>query len=98
LPAHADGSGECADEQLKYGIADIVTSLRGSRFVPRGSQDGAHIFPVIASASEAIHLAARQVWIASSRSLSSSAHSRDPLAPRNDEFDPTDFARRANHF
>jgi hypothetical protein len=25
-------------------------------------------------------------WIASSRSLSSGAHSRDPLAPRNDEF------------
>jgi hypothetical protein len=24
-------------------------------------------------------------WIASSRSLSSGAHSRDPLAPRNDE-------------
>jgi hypothetical protein len=35
--------------------------------------------------SEAIHgrgTAAR--WIASSRSLSSGAHSRDPLAPRND--------------
>src|SRR6478752_1088127 len=27
---------------------------------------------------EAIHLSARQVWIASSRSLSSGAHSRDP--------------------
>src|ERR1700744_4922326 len=34
--------------------------------------------------SEAIHLAAKKVWIASSRSLSSGAHSRDPLAPRND--------------
>src|SRR5712692_6470347 len=34
--------------------------------------------------SEAIHLSAKQVWIASSRSLSSGAHSRDPLAPRND--------------
>jgi len=27
-------------------------------------------------------------WIASSRSLSSGAHSRDPLAPRNDEATP----------
>jgi hypothetical protein len=34
--------------------------------------------------SEAIHTAADS-WIASSRSLSSAAHSRDPLAPRNDE-------------
>jgi hypothetical protein len=33
---------------------------------------------------EAIQLPAKQVWIASSRSLSSGAHSRDPLAPRND--------------
>jgi hypothetical protein len=32
---------------------------------------------------EAIHRAAAE-WIASSRSLSSGAHSRDPLAPRND--------------
>jgi hypothetical protein len=40
---------------------------------------------VIASASEPIHIAAqRKEWIASSRSLSSGAHSRDPLAPRND--------------
>jgi hypothetical protein len=34
--------------------------------------------------NEAIHLIAKKVWIASSRSLSSGAHSRDPLAPRND--------------
>jgi hypothetical protein len=34
--------------------------------------------------SEAIHPSVRVVWIASSRSLSSGAHSRDPLAPRND--------------
>jgi hypothetical protein len=34
--------------------------------------------------SEAIHAAAER-GIASSRSLSSGAHSRDPLAPRNDE-------------
>src|SRR6266404_4779958 len=54
------------------------------------------IFPVIASASEAIHLAAIQVWIASSRSLSSGAHSRDPSAPRNDEFDPIDLPAMAN--
>jgi hypothetical protein len=41
--------------------------------------------PVIASASEAIQiLTASKIWIASSRSLSSGAHSRDPLAPRND--------------
>src|SRR5437667_11271637 len=39
---------------------------------------------VIASDSEAIHAAAKKVWIASSRSLSSGAHSGDPLAPRND--------------
>jgi len=38
---------------------------------------------VIASAGEAIHLSSK--WIAASRSLSSGAHSRDPLAPRNDE-------------
>src|SRR6266545_6725531 len=30
--------------------------------------------------SEAIHFAAKTVWIASSRSLSSGAHSRNPLA------------------
>jgi hypothetical protein len=29
-------------------------------------------------------IAPEQSWIASSRSLSSGAHSRDPLAPRND--------------
>jgi hypothetical protein len=41
---------------------------------------------VIASASEAIQcFYAPPLWIASSRSLSSGAHSRDPLAPRNDE-------------
>src|SRR5512132_223663 len=34
--------------------------------------------------SEPIHLTAGKEWIASSRSLSSGAHSRDPLAPRND--------------
>jgi hypothetical protein len=34
--------------------------------------------------SEAIQGSTKQVWIASSRSLSSGAHSRDPLAPRND--------------
>jgi hypothetical protein len=40
---------------------------------------------VIASeAKQSVYpLAAR--WIASSRSLSSGAYSRDPLAPRNDE-------------
>jgi hypothetical protein len=44
------------------------------------------ICPVVASASEAIHAWYRkeESWIASSRSLSSGAHSRDPLAPRND--------------
>src|SRR6202035_918914 len=36
--------------------------------------------------SEAIQKATnKEEWIASSRSLSSGAHSRDPLAPRNDE-------------
>jgi hypothetical protein len=34
--------------------------------------------------SEAIQ-GRKKDWIASSRSLSSGAHSRDPLAPRNDE-------------
>src|SRR2546421_2833272 len=35
--------------------------------------------------SEAIQLCrSKKEWIASSRSLSSGAHSRDPLAPRND--------------
>jgi hypothetical protein len=34
--------------------------------------------------SEAIHRAQAEAWIASSRSLSSGARSRDPLAPRND--------------
>jgi hypothetical protein len=29
--------------------------------------------------------AGKKEWIASSRSLSSGAHSRDPLAPRNDD-------------
>jgi hypothetical protein len=36
------------------------------------------------------------VWIASSRSLSAGAHSRDPLAPRNDEFNPADLPAMAN--
>src|SRR5712671_3085401 len=36
--------------------------------------------------SEAIKRWIRALWIASSRSLSSGAHSRDPLAPRNDGF------------
>jgi hypothetical protein len=40
------------------------------------------IFVVIAS--DAKQSAAGEGWIASSRSLSSGAHSRDPLAPRND--------------
>jgi hypothetical protein len=34
---------------------------------------------VIASVSDAIQKAVKQDWIASSRSLSSGAHSRDPL-------------------
>jgi hypothetical protein len=36
-------------------------------------------------ASEAKQSGIPQRWIASSRSLSSGAHSRDPLAPRDDE-------------
>jgi hypothetical protein len=40
---------------------------------------------VIASeAKQSIQLRKKEEWIASSRSLSSGAHSRDPLAPRND--------------
>src|SRR6266446_5636396 len=39
---------------------------------------------VIASAAKQ-SIATSEDWIASSRSLSSGAHSRDPLAPRNDE-------------
>src|SRR5882672_705750 len=38
---------------------------------------------VIASVAKQSILA-KEKWIASSRSLSSGAHSRDPLAPRND--------------
>src|SRR6266571_2617873 len=43
-------------------------------------------FPAIrhCERSEAIQRWIRELWIASSRSLSSGAHSRDPLAPRND--------------
>src|SRR5205085_10258464 len=37
------------------------------------------------SISEAIQSLCASAWIASSRSLSSGAHSRDPLAPRNDD-------------
>ena len=47
------------------------------------SADSASSPSVIASAREAIH-SAKADWIASARSLSSGAHSRDPLAPRND--------------
>jgi hypothetical protein len=37
--------------------------------------------------SEAIHLSSqRKAWIASSRSLLSGAHSRDPFAPRNHDW------------
>jgi hypothetical protein len=35
---------------------------------------------------EAIQPLHAEDWIASSRSLSSGAHPRDPLAPRNDDF------------
>jgi len=38
---------------------------------------------VIASAAKQSILLQKE-WIASSRSLSSGAHSRDPVAPRND--------------
>jgi hypothetical protein len=42
--------------------------------------------PEFVIASEATQsIEPEQSWIASSRSLSSGAHSRDPLAPRNDE-------------
>jgi hypothetical protein len=44
---------------------------------------------------EAIHLTK---WIASSRSLSSGAHSRDPLAPRNDEGEAFSFPLSNNAF
>jgi len=49
---------------------------------------------VIASESEAIHRAAKKAWIASSRSLSSGARSRDPLAPRNDGEESSPLLRR----
>src|SRR5450759_319899 len=42
-------------------------------------------FDVIASEAKQSIARQRQEWIASSRSLSSGAHSRDPLAPRNDD-------------
>jgi hypothetical protein len=44
---------------------------------------GAKRRPMTGSAKQS--RAANKDWIASSRSLSSGAHSRDPLAPRNDE-------------
>jgi len=45
--------------------------------------------------SEAIHFCrAKEEWIASSRNLSSGAHSRDPLAPRNDVGHKCTFSRR----
>src|SRR5260370_22030960 len=78
--------------------------IPGSCFARPGMTDGEILFPVIASVSEAIHVAARQVWIASSLSLLAmtdgeifSRRRRDPLAPRNDEFE-SKTARRANHF
>jgi hypothetical protein len=40
--------------------------------------------PVIASGAKQSSATSKS-WIASSRSLSSGAHLRDPLAPRNDE-------------
>jgi hypothetical protein len=40
---------------------------------------------VIASEAKRSMAAQAESWIASSRILSSGAHSRDPLAPRNDE-------------
>jgi hypothetical protein len=43
------------------------------------------MFGFVVIASEAKQsMDAKEEWIASSRSLSSGAHSRDPLAPRND--------------
>src|SRR5258705_8500643 len=62
------------------------------RFMAQGlAEEGRDEKPVIASASEAIQERHREEkWIASSRSLSSGAHSRDPLAPRNDSGDDHD--------
>jgi hypothetical protein len=43
------------------------------------------LFFVIASVAKQSMPPQAMEWIASSRSLSSGAHSRDPLAPRNDD-------------
>jgi hypothetical protein len=40
---------------------------------------------VIASEAKQSMPQSAEIWIASSRNLSSGAHSRDPLAPRNDD-------------
>jgi len=53
------------------------------------------LLTVIASAAKQSR-AAKKVWIASSRSLSSGAHSRDPLAPRNDDRNSQREARTMN--
>ena len=54
-------------------------------YVVIASKMGTNAYPpVIASEAKQSIYPHAEAWITSSRSLSSGAHSRDPLAPRND--------------
>jgi hypothetical protein len=53
----------------------------GSRFRLAGTTT---VYEAVIASEAKQSTPAKKRWIASSRSLSSGAHSRDPLAPRND--------------
>jgi hypothetical protein len=63
---------------MDSGLARFARALSDKRYALARGMTGGEFSSVIASVSEAIHLSAKQVWIAASRSLSSGAHSRDP--------------------
>jgi len=58
-----------------------IAALYPSCGLNRPGMTGREIFPVIASASEAIHLATKQMWIASSLSLLAMTNSTRLICP-----------------
>ena len=79
----AQQSPEALRAYQKAEAGTLVADHQGGQ--PQGGIGLSPLLPPIVIASAAKQsIAAKQEWIASSRSLSSGAHSRDPLAPRND--------------
>ena len=61
-----------------------------------GMTNGDIFFPSLRAQAKQSISRLDKCGFAPSRSLSSGAHSRDPLGPRNDELDPTDLPAMAN--